>query len=377
VILASYASDLAEKFSSQVRGLLWDDRYRQIFPNVTVDKKRATVEVWDVAGRRGGFKAVGVGGPVTGHGANLLLLDDIIKNRDEAKSETIRNRDYDWYTSTAYTRLEKDGAVVIVMTRWHEDDLVGRLLQMMDKVPGSDQWEILHLPAISSDNQALWEDKYDLKALNQIRNNIGEYDWQSLYMGTPTSKEGALFEIAKIGVVSKVPEGLRSCRGWDIAATSNGDWTAGVKLCGPDLDGLWYIEDVVREQLLTTERNRLMMQTALMDGEECTIRVPQDPGQAGKDQAEQFTRMFAGFKFRTKRMSGSKETRAEAFQSMVGAGKVRMKRATWNRDYLEELRSFPMGKNDDQVDATSDAFWELTLRRTISAFTIGSSYVSG
>ena len=369
IIVCSYAADLAERFSRQVRAVVQGDRYPSVFPGIAISPDSRSVSAWDLSiPHRGGLKAVGVGGPLTGFGANVLVVDDPVKNRAEAQSEVYRNSVWDWYTSTAYTRLEEYGAVVVVMTRWHEDDLMGRLLEAERDGVG-DIWHKLHLPALNDVGDALWPEKYNAGDLAQIRATIGEYDWASLYMGTPTPREGAMFKTAEIGFADAQPAGLPAIRAWDVAATpGDGDYTAGVRIDGPDADGRYYVADVVRGQWATDERNAVMRRTADMDGQGVRVIVPIDPGSAGVDAAKAFTRMLAGHRVESVRVTGDKALRADPFSSQVNAGSVALVRGTWNRAYLDELRSFPMGRNDDQVDASSDAFGGLTRRRIVRAY---------
>lgn len=147
-------------------------------------------------------------------------------------------------------------------------------------------------------------------------------------------------------------------RAWDLAASTKGDYTVGAKL-GKDGAGLFYILDIVRGQWEPDERNRVMMQTAALDGRQTRIRLAQDPGQAGIDQIKALTRMLAGYSVKAERVSGSKTVRADGFASQVNAGNVKLIRSDWNRDLIEEFRVFDHGKHDDQIDAASDAFNEL------------------
>ncbi len=157
------------------------------------------------------------------------------------------------------------------------------------------------------------------------------------------------------------PAGLRMCRAWDLAASSGtGDYTAGVKL-GQSAEGLWYVLDVRRGQWPPDERDAVMRQSAQLDAGAVKIRLAQDPGQAGVDQAQRLTRMLAGYSVRSERVTGDKPTRAGGLAAQINAGNVRLVRGSWNASFLEELRQFPQGRNDDQVDAAADAFNELTL----------------
>lgn len=359
VILASYAADLAQRFSRQARAVIQTDRYATLFPGVSLAPDSRSAEAWDLAGKRGGMKAVGVGGPLTGHGANLLLIDDPVKNREEANSAIVRQSVWDWYTSTAYTRLEDNGAIVVVMTRWHEDDLMARLLDAQNS-PGGDQWTMLHLPAMTEDNQPLWPEKFGVEDLERIRANVGEYDWNALYQGRPTPREGAFFKVGLIEIVDALPAEAKRCRGWDKAATAGaGDYTAGTKIAAHQ--GIFYIEDLARGQWDTAERDRVIRQTAELDGIECSVWGEQEPSSGGKDAARSFLSLLAGFNVQVQAATTNKEARADAFSAQVNAGNVKMLRAPWNKVLIEEFRQFPLGKHDDMVDGASGAFNRLAM----------------
>lgn len=177
---------------------------------------------------------------------------------------------------------------------------------------------------------------------------------------------GMVFKVDQIKVVDAAPENLRLCRAWDLAATEGaGDWSSSVKMGIAD-DGIIYIPDVWRGQVEADAVRRRIKQCAELDGYHCRVRLPQDPGQAGKDQAAQLTRMLAGWPVKSKPVSGDKITRASGFAAQVNAGNVRIVRAPWNAAYLAELDAF--GANDgsaadDQVDASSDSFNELTAKK--------------
>lgn len=364
VVLASYAADLAQRFSRQARAVVQTDRFARLFPDVTLAQDSRSTEAWDIHGRRGGMKAVGVGGPLTGHGANLLIIDDPIKNREEANSSVVREAVWGWYTSTAYTRLEDNGAIVVVMTRWHEDDLMARLIAAQAEV-GGDQWTLLHMPALSDAGEALWPEKFSVEDLARIRANVREYDWSALYQGRPTPKEGAFFKVGLIEIVDAIPAHAQRGRGWDKGATAGGgDPTAGGKLARAD--GVWYIEDLVHGQWDTAERDRIIRQTAELDGIQTVIWGEQEPGSGGKDAAKGFITLLSGFNVMVQPSTTNKQERADAFSAQVNAGNVKMLRGAWNKIVLEEMRQFPLGKHDDIVDSLSGIFNRMALSTMFS-----------
>jgi hypothetical protein len=195
IIEASYSADLAVDFGRQVRNIIAGERYRFLFPKLTLAEDSQAKGKWNTNGR-GAYNAVGVGGATTGKGADLLLIDDPIKNRQDAESQVIRDSTWDWYTSTARTRLSPEGAIVVVMTRWHDDDLVGRILRSENAA----LWDVVHLPAVATEDEefrqqgeALWADHFSLPILEEVKRDVGSYDWSSLYQGSPLDSESQEF----------------------------------------------------------------------------------------------------------------------------------------------------------------------------------------
>lgn len=196
VITASYSADLAMDFGSKTRHLIEGEQYQAIFPDVKLRQDDRSKAKW-LTQEGGGYTSVGVGGAITGRGATLLSIDDPIKNREEADSKVYRDKVWDWYTSTAYTRLEKAGAVVLTLTRWHVDDLAGRILSSED----AGRWRVIRFPAVAEQDEeyrtqgeAIWPEKYSLDDLERTRSVIGSYDWASLYQQTPILSENQEFK---------------------------------------------------------------------------------------------------------------------------------------------------------------------------------------
>lgn len=357
VLVTGYNERFARKFGRRCRNLA---RER----GIVGDDKTASDE-WETV--KGGLLMTrGVGSPPTGTGFNLIVIDDPVRRREDAESEGLREKVWDWYTDDLYSRLEPGGAIVLIMTLWHEDDIGARAVA---SEPG--RWTVLKLPALATDDdalgrepgRALWSARYDEKALERIRDVMrktdGERGFEALYQQNPTPREGSFFKVGKLEIVEALPAKLRLARAWDKASSEGtGNYSAGVKM-GADEEGIFYIADVVRGQWSTDVRNAAIRQTAQLDGKEVKIRGPQDPGAAGKSDAEAFVKLLAGFPVRTAPVSGDKTLRADPFSAQVNAGNVKLLKGDWNKDFIEELRQFPAGKNDDQVDAAADAFEEL------------------
>jgi len=191
LISASYGSELATDFGRDVRNIVDSPEYKCLFREIKLAADSQAKDRWNIS-KGGAYVAAGVGTSITGRGANLFIIDDPIKDRATAESETYRNAVWDWYRSVAYTRLQPGAAIVLIQTRWHEDDLAGRLL-VAEAEGSGDKWEKLILPAIDEHGVALWPEAYDAESLKQIRAVIGEMDWASLYEQKPRPAGGSFF----------------------------------------------------------------------------------------------------------------------------------------------------------------------------------------
>lgn len=196
IITVSYSSELAQDFGGKTRSIVSGEAYPLIF-DVTLKEDEQAKAKWRT-NKGGSYTSVGVGGAITGRGANILLFDDPIKNREEAESEVYREKVWQFFTSTAFTRLEPGGVIVVILTRWHVDDLAGRILKNPEL---SKRCKIIHFPAIATQKEiyrdvgdALWPERFNVAALNEIKNTIGPYDWESLYQGSPVLTENQEFK---------------------------------------------------------------------------------------------------------------------------------------------------------------------------------------
>jgi predicted phage terminase large subunit-like protein len=358
VVVAAYNQTLADKFSRKSRKIA---RAR----GIALNDERTAVEDWETQ-QGGGMRAVGVGGGITGQGGHLVIIDDPVKSREEANSKVYRDKVWDWYTDDLYTRLEPGGAVILIMTRWHEDDLAGRILNSEE----GKTWAVISLPAEAGDNdplgrkpgEPLCPDRFDKEALERIRTVLGTRSYWALYQQAPQPAEGEVFKQDWFSVVDAehLPRKWDAlARYWDKAATAGGgDYTAGVLMgrAGP----LYYILDVQRGRWSTWEREQRIKDTAGRDREKygpgVIVWQEQEPGSGGADSAQATVRNLAGFSIRTHRPTGSKQVRAEPFSAQAEAGNVKVLRAAWNMAYFDELCAFPNGTNDDQVDGSSGAF---------------------
>ena len=361
VIAAAHTGGLARHFGQGVKTLVEAHSARLGYGL----QRGASAERF-TTDRGGQYYATGVRGAVTGRRADLLLVDDPVKSQAEADSADCRDRLWQWFRSDLSTRLRPGGRIVLIMTRWHPDDLGGRLM-------GTDGWQVLRLPALAEAEDPLgrevgaplWPGWESLEALHRKRQTLGERAFAALFQQAPVRQQGLLFRVGQIGVLDACPpmQGGQVVRAWDLAATEgtkgDPDWTAGVKLLRCR-DGGFVVLDVRRVRVCSEEVTALILATAQQDGCEVTVGLPQDPGQAGKAQVRSLTRTLAGFRVVATPESGSKLSRAAPVASQVEAGLVKAVQAEWTRAFLEELADFPNGSKDDQVDALSRAFSMLT-----------------
>lgn len=375
IITASYSAKLADKFGRDVRNIVASSKFHNLFPEVTLATDSKAKDLWET-NKGGVFLTAGVGGSMTGYGGHLAIIDDPVKDRQDAESEVMRENIWDWYKSVLRTRIMPNGAIIIVQTRWHVDDLSGRLLTEMKNGTG-EQWEVVNLPAIAHEGdalnrkpgEALWPDAYNCEELDKIRKAVGERDWSALYQGEPTLSTGSIFKVNQINIVEAAPKVTQIVRRWDFAASRDvgkydPDWTVGVKM-QRNTDNSYTVLDVVRFRGLPDEVEKTVMAIASQDGHNVKIVIPQDPGQAGVAQAQYYVKVLAGYKVEAVRETGDKATRADPFASQVNVGNVSLLRAPWNRVYLDELAAFPSGSHDDQVDASSGAFEVIGLKKTL------------
>lgn len=360
IVLTGYSQTFAEK------NLSW--QAREIAAEMGILGQATALDEWRL---RSGARVVvrGVGAAPTGiNPISLLVCDDPVKDRRQASSAIERENVWQWWQGSIVQRFWPRTRAVIIATRWHEDDLIGRL-KASDQ---ASEWEFVNLPAIALEDdplgrrpgEALWPEAKPLEFLERQRAEMGEYEFEAVFQGNPTPREGAFFHVGMVTIEDAAPAGGQIVRAWDIASTQDdGDYTAGVKMAR--VGDRFVVLDVVRGRWDTAMRNRVIRQTVELDGHAVRQIVPQDPGAGGKDMADSLVRLLAGYSVKAVRVTGDKMVRADPFSSQVNAGNVSALRGEWNRAFIEELRQFPRGRHDDQVDAAADAFSALTARRVI------------
>lgn len=383
VIDTSHSATLASKFGSNVRDML--DEFGGPLFGVKVRDDRRAVDDWGLTDG-GEMLSVGVGASLVGHGADLLILDDIIADAKSALSEAIRNAAIDWYESTAETRLNAGAKQILTMQRWHDLDPFARIV--LDH-PG--RWRVIVIPAISdhdpskgetdalgrAPNEALWPEMWPLEKLLDMQRRKSFW-FAAQYQQRPVPRGGGLIQDAWIrdNAVGYIPREVDSrVRWWDRAATEGGgDYTVGVLMSRKGEH--YYIEDVVRGQWGSTARDQQIRATCSEDNRRYPNGVAtwaeQEPGSAGKDSAQSFEKMLRPYAAHCETSSGSKRVRADSLISAFGAGDVHVCGRYGNQgvvlpDWFDELAAeltvFDFGRHEDQVDACSGAFNKLALAK--------------
>lgn len=360
VVTATYAQELADDFGRKVKNQIEDSGFKAIFPGVGLADDSKSAKRFHIEGEQGGYEhatsqrgafyAVGVGGPLTGRGAHLLLIDDPVKNREDAESEIVRKKTKDWYTSTAYTRLMPGGRVVVIQTRWHEDDLSG-WLQTEHQHEG---WVVLDLPAIDAKGNALWPEQYDIGALERIKRALPPRDWSALYQQQPTPDEGDYFKDEWFRQGNPPPrDQMRVYGASDYAVTANGgDYTVHVVI-GIDPDGRMWLLDLWRKQAASDEWVEawcdLVLKWKPLGWAEETGQIKAGVGPFLEKRARERRAYTAREQFPTR---GDKAVRAQSIRGrMAMEGLYISPDAPWRADLISECLRFPAGVHDDQVDA--------------------------
>lgn len=383
IIATSYGADLSSRLNRDVQRVIETREYDRLFPNTKLyGKNIRTVasgsylrnsDIFEVVGHQGVYRSAGVGGGITGMGGDILLVDDPVKDAEQAGSEVYRAKVWEWFTSTAYTRLMPGGGILIILTRWHEDDLAGRLIAAA--AAGGEEWQIAKYPAIAEQDEpnrrrgeALHESRYPLGQLQTIHKAVGTRVWESLYQQNPTPSTGGIFQrdwwrFWRYAWEQDIPE-LRSrtvvlpakferkILSWDMAfkKTSDSDRVAG---------GAWGI-DGARAFLLKLKWDRMDVVETLAalkeqaeDEKEYNALLIEEAanGPAVITMLEYENELHSVIAIKPE---GGKEARAQATAPRVEAGNIFIHLHAEYRDrYIEEHARFPRGANDDAVDQQS------------------------
>ncbi len=326
---------------------------------------------WEIAGHYGSMLSVGVEGSITGQGADLLIIDDPIKNRMEADSITYRDRLWNEWQNTLLTRLQPGAAIIIILTRWHEDDLAGRILKFDEE-----NWEVVSLPAICEDEdsdplgrrigEALWPEKYDEVWAENKKREVGSYAWNALYQQRPSPPEGGIIQRGWWQYYRQAPSRFEEIiQSWDCAFKDeqSSDYVVGQ---------IWGRRGADK-YLLDQVRDRMDFPSTVRAVESLSAKWPQARAKLIEDKANG-PAVIATLKSKISGLipvnpEGGKMARLQAVSPDIEAGNVYLPEpsiAPWVHDYVEEFATFPNGLNDDQVDATSQALLRLGVKSKVT-----------
>lgn len=383
IIATSYSGALASSMNRDVQRIIDSPSYQELFPETKligthenpIGNYLRNSTMFEIVNYEGSYVSAGVGGGITGRGADFAIIDDPIKNRKDAESKTLRDNTFDWFTSTLYTRLEKDACILITLTRWHEDDLAGRLLKQAEENPEADQWHVISYPAIyhenikykdptdpRENNEALWPAKYNEKQLRTIKSTIGSYEWSALYEQNPSPPAGSIIMRDWIKYYRKAPSKFDEIvQSWDFAFDGKDDSSFVVGQVWGRIGADKYLLDQVRDRMNFTQSIRAL--------KNLSAKHPRAKAKFIENKANgpaiisTMKRQISGLI--PVQPSGTKVERLHAVSPQFEAGNVYVPDpsiAPWVNDYVEELVSFPNSANDDQVDTTTQALTKLDSR---------------
>lgn len=382
-INTSYAQSLQMDFSRKIQELIKSSDYHLLFGNLGITKKNEAIERWSLfdldkmVRTGGGVLAAGVGGPITGRGAHIALIDDPVKNREEAESQTIREAAKAWYSSTLYTRLAPGGGILIIQTRWHDDDLSGWLLDAMATAQkemnetgvwpeDADNWRLVEFPAIAVEDEdyrlvgeALHEDRYPMGSLLRIKRALAPRDWAALYQQNPQVEEGAYFEKKDVRYYqSNPPEYLDIYVAGDFAISKSdqANWTVflvgGLDESGniymlAEYRGRWNSEEIINTMFKIQDD----WHPRLFGLEKGHISLTMDSFlQSRIREAKRYDLHYTELK----PGKADKQLRARSIQGLMAHGRVLWPEgALWVPAFVNEMLRFPNGVNDDRVDAAA------------------------
>lgn len=386
-MLASHTQSLSDTFSRNVRNMIGADRYAELFPATQLSSDSATIQKWSLAGyTRPSMMSVGVGGSPTGHGARILIIDDPVGDYKDAESAVQRENTYQWYTSTIYPRLEPDAAIILMMQRWHEDDLAGRLLR--DQV-GADRWEVISMPALAETQderdqinaiygqsagwpdplgrqpgEPLWPSRFNTKALSAIQ-KVSPRSFDAKYQQRPRKAKGSFFKDNWLQIANSAPAGLRWVRYYDLAYSikQTADNTATIGAAMDDAGNI-YLRKGRAGRMESPDVQRLIKEFMLSEpaathGIEAAVQGGAAVQEVLRDKD------LVRIACRPVHVDTDKQVRATPVQTRAETGKLYFVRETldddvWINEWVQEMLEFPYGAHDDRVDAVSGCFMLLT-----------------
>ncbi len=370
IVLATYGDSLSTDFGREVRDIfeanrhLLDERIRKDVKSV--GKFKTT--------KGGGMLSVGLGGPITGKGADVFLIDDYIKTMAEALSPGKRDADWEWFTGTAYHRLEPNASMIIIATRWHNDDLIGRIKK---NFPG--EFDIIEFKAIAEEGdvlgrevgEALFPERYDISSLNNRKKVLGSVFFNAIFQQDPNDDDSKLTDRDWIEIVDTIPmdQNLKFARIWDFGGGKGkeNDPTVGMLCAVNERTQEMYIVDVYRKRTTPQTAETAVITKAMIDGTDTEVIIEREPGASGIQIVAHYeTNVLPDYTVKSSPATTNKVTRAMPFLAAAEAGKVKILRRPWNDDFLDEFADFPAAGHDDQVDCGSIGYNTLLNKKPTS-----------
>lgn len=378
IISASYSAHLSLRDARKSRMVIEDRWYQDRWGDrASISQGGDGYYHTEKTGFRLATSTKGVG---TGERGDYFIIDDP-HNVKDGDSDGVRDTTINWFKETVPTRVVdiQKSHFLCIMQRVHDRDVSGIILsEKMDyehlclpmRYEGKSCVTVLGIQDPRTvEGELLDPVRYPLDALDKLESKMGAYAVAGQMQQRPAPRGGGVIKRGWFEIVDAAPAGGKCVRSWDLAGTEKDvtspdpDWTVGLKM-RKSPSGFYYIEDVQRERLEALGVEDLMKNTATQDGRPVVITLPQDPGAAGKAQAQGYVRKLATFIAKIVIPSGDKVTRSAAFAAQAQAGNVKLVKGPWNEAFLSEMASFPTGAHDDQVDAAADAFNELVLGNT-------------
>jgi predicted phage terminase large subunit-like protein len=384
VITASYSGAITIDQNRKLRDLVTSEWYQNLFDVRLVEDQNTKIRFNT---QTGGWRiATSVGGALTGEHPDVIIIDDVV-TAEQAQSDADRKAANKWFDNTVSTRgVARGVCIIIIAQRLHEDDLPGYLLERggwehvcfpmrYEKCTcvGGDpqaleesarcilhkqnlQWRPDPRDPRTDEGELLWPKVFDETRVKKLENDLLEYGTSGQLQQRPAPGAGGLFKREWFKFIDAAPRTARRVRGWDTAGSEGkGDYTVGARIS--EVDGIFYVEDVQRDQLDPDGVDKLIYTTAQLDGQVgCAVREEKEGGASGLAVIKARAKLLRGWDYMGVAASGSKVTRSKPFRSQCAAGNVFLVKGPWNEKYIAELCAFPTAKHDDQVDASSCAF---------------------
>lgn len=387
VLATSYSQPNVLRDNMKLRRLVESDKFQMLWPLKLRDDQNAKGKFENTGS---GFSEARPFSSMTGGRGDRVKIDDP-HSTETAESDTERQTAVRIFREGISDRLNDvtKSAIVIIMQRLHEQDVAGVALQLdigfvhlnlpMEFEPERKcqtyvKGKLFFEDPRTEDGELLFPERFPAEEIERLKRAKGSYAYSGQYQQRPAPRSGGMFQRGDFEIVDAVPAGAKRCRAWDFAATQQKpgkqpDWTVGLRMAYHG--GIFYVEDVRRDRWSPADVENNLKSTATQDGLLVRIRMPEDPGAAGKSDAATKIKLLAGYNVTAVRPTGEKTVRAKPASAQAEAGNVKLVRGIWNETFLDEVCSFPNAQHDDQVDAFADALNELALGSTYTLANVG------